>query len=365
MTTSRAAVLVGPGRLEYQDIRHSPAHDQWALLAVESCGLCGTDAEQFSGHFTGSMWGDRPLIPGHEIIGVIERLSEGLAGQGLAVGDRVAVEPNIPCGRCDLCLNGRYVSCTGWPVRPFSHGFIPTTEAPGLWGGYAEHMYLHPNTVVHRVPDELTAGEASIFNAVATGFEWAVRAPRISFGQSVLVLGAGQRGLASLAASKAAGAGVVAMTGTANDHLRLRAAESLGVDLAVQVDSSGAEDELLAVTRGAGFDIVIDTSAGAVEPIETAVRLVRDQGTIVLAGLKGGRRAALDVDSAVLKGVNMIGVRSASFDAYEQALSYLAGDRRLCELRTHVYSLDQAADALEALSSAPPERMYVGIDVVS
>lgn len=365
MRTSRAAIITGPSRLEYVDVPHPDGHDDWAIVTVETCGLCGTDAEQYTGHFTGSMWGDQPLIPGHEVVGVIERLSPGLAMQGFVVGDRVAVEPNIPCGRCRLCLNGDYVSCAGWPTRPFSHGFIPLSQTPSLWGGYAERMYLHPNTVVHRVPSTLTAGEASIFNAVATGFEWAVRAPQLTFGQTVLVLGAGQRGIASLSAAKAAGAGVVCMTGTENDRRRLQVAHALDADLALCVDDREVENRLLDATDGVGFDVVVDTSAGAVQPIEAAVRLVRDQGTIVMAGLKGGRRAEVDVDQVVLKGVSLKGVRSASYDAYEQALAHLRDEPRLRALRTHVYSLDQAHEAMRALVTAPPERVYVGLDIQS
>jgi len=361
--TSRAAVLTGPGRFEAVDIEHPEGFDDWGMISVESCGLCGTDAEQYSGHFTGSMWGDQPVIPGHEVVGIIERASSGLAQQGLKVGDRVAVEPNIPCGRCDLCLNGQYVSCAGWPIRPFSHGFIPISQAPSLWGGYAERMYLHPNTVVHRVPPSLTPGEASIFNAVATGFEWAVRAPQLTFGQTVLVLGAGQRGIASLSAAKAVGASVVCVTGTDNDRQRLGVADALGAELALCVDEPDIEDRLLEVTNGDGFDVVVDTSAGAVQPIETAIRLVKDQGIIVMAGLKAGRRAAIDVDQVVLKGVTMMGVRSASFDSYEQALAHLCDQSTLRELRTHAYPLDRIHEAMQALLDAPPDRVYVGIDI--
>lgn len=365
MVTSRAAVLIGPGRLDIVDVQHPEGFDEWGLITVEACGLCGTDAEQFAGHFTGSMWGDQPLIPGHEVVGVISQISPGLEQQGFIVGDRIAVEPNIPCGRCTQCLNGRYVSCTGWPTRPFSHGFVPISEAPALWGGYAESMYLHPNTVVHGVPDSLTAGQASIFNALATGFEWAVRAPRLTFGEKVLILGAGQRGLASAVAARSAGASLIAMTGTADDRKRLDIARSLGVDVTVTVDMAGYETQLLGATDEVGYDIVLDTSAGAVKPVETAIELVRDQGRVVLAGLKGGRSAALDVDRAVLKGVTIIGVRSASFDSYERALSSIERDPRLASLRTHVYSLDRVVDALEALTTAPPDRVYVGIDITT
>jgi threonine dehydrogenase-like Zn-dependent dehydrogenase len=179
----------------------------------------------------------------------------------------------------------------------------------------------------------------------------------------VLVLGAGQRGIASMSAAKAAGASAVGMTGTANDRQRLRVADELGADLALCIDDRDFENRLLEITDGTGFDVVVDTSAGAVQPLETAVRLVKDQGTVVMAGLKGGRRADIDVDQVVLKGITMMGVRSASYDAYEQALAHLCNEPRLRGLRTHVYSLDRVREAMQALVVAPPDRVYVGLDI--
>lgn len=360
----RAAALVGPRRIEVGDHPRPelPGAD-WGWLRVEACGLCGTDVEQYEGSFTGSGWPPGPLVPGHEVIGVIDHLpGETAARWGVTVGDRIAIEPNIPCGSCAPCLTGEYVSCRGWPTRPFSYGFVPMSAAPGLWGGWSELMALHPLTVVHRVPDGLDPGTATLFNALGTAYEWAVRRSGLEAGQSVLVLGAGQRGLGSVISVRAAGAGTVFVSGTHRDAHRLELARTLGADHTVDVDSQDLETIVLEATDGRGVDVVVDTSAGAVEPVAQGVACVRDGGTVVLGGLKGGKRASLDVDQMVLRAIRLQGARSAGFPAYARALELLAADPSLGRLRTHVYGLDDAAAAVEILAGDDPERVYVGID---
>ena len=371
----RAATLVAPSQIEVRSYQWpSVVEDRpdWGLLRVEVCGLCGTDVEQFHGGFVGSTWPAGPVIPGHEVVGVIEEVGPDAAARwGVAPGDRVAVEPNLPCGTCAWCLSGRYVSCQGWSPAPMAYGFIPVDEAPGLWGGWSELMVLHPRTVVHRVPDGLDAGTAGLFNAFANGFRWATTLSGLRYGQSVLVLGAGQRGLACVAAARAAGAGLVVATGRSSDAHRLAAARSLGADVTIDVDASGPSGDVESVVRdatgGAGVDVAIDASAGATAPVLQALACVRPEGTVVLAGLKGGRTVdGVPVDELVLRGLRVVGARSADHEAYEQALAFLArhGDR-LAELRTHELPLDRAADAIRVLAGEAPDEhpIYVSLRI--
>lgn len=361
---TRAAVLTGPGSIELRTIeRPRLPDDDWAWLRVEACGLCGTDVEQFDGSFTGSGWPAGPMILGHEVVGVIEQIGDTTSQRwGVVAGDRVAVEPSIPCGSCQHCLTGEYVSCCGWPTRPLAYGFVPLSAEPMLWGGWSEHMALHPLSVVHRVPDGLDPGTATLFNALGAAHEWTVRRSGLAAGQSVLVLGAGQRGLASVVAARAAGAGLVVVSGTAHDHRRLRRAVDLGADRTVDIDAEDLATAVRETTARRGIDVVVDTSAGAVEPIAQAIDCVADGGTVVLGGLKQGRRAALDVDQVVLRAIRIQGARSAGWPAYHRALELLGDNPGLGALRTHVFGLEGAADAMAVLRGDDPDRVYVGID---
>jgi threonine dehydrogenase-like Zn-dependent dehydrogenase len=364
MVMVRAATLVAPRTIEVLDypLPELPAPG-WGWLRVEACGMCGTDVEQFEGSFTGSGWPAGPMIPGHEVVGVVERLPDETAARwGVAVGDRVAIEPSIPCGSCPPCLTGEYVSCRGWPIRPLAYGFVPTSEAPTLWGGWSEMMALHPLTVVHRVPDGLDPGTATLFNALGTAFEWTVRRSGLEAGHDVLILGAGQRGLAAVVAARAAGAGQIFVSGTRRDERRLEHALALGADVSVDIDTDDLETVVKDTTQGRGVDVAVDTSAGAVEPVAQAIASVVDGGTVVLGGLKSGRPAAIDVDAVVLRAIRLQGVRSAGWHAYDMALRELAKNPGLRALRTHVFGLSEAAAAVSVLAGDDPDRVYVGVD---
>jgi threonine dehydrogenase-like Zn-dependent dehydrogenase len=364
--TVRAATLVGPGEIEVRSYERPEVPEDGGLLRVEVCGLCGTDVEQFHGGFVGSTWPAGPVVPGHEVVGVIEEVGPEAAGRwGVAPGDRVAVEPNLPCGTCPWCLQGRYVSCQGWSPAPMAYGFVPVSHPPSLWGGWAELMALHPATVLHRVPDGLDAGTASLFNALGAGFRWAVTLPRLAFGQRIVVLGAGQRGLACVAAARAAGAGTIVVSGRATDAHKLEAARALGADVTVDVDAADLVSVVQDVTDGELADVAVDASAGATAPVLDALRCVRPEGTVVLAGLKGGRLVdGFPADDVVLRGIRVLGARSTDWDAYEQALAHLSRHPdRFAPLRTHVLPIARADQALRILAGETPEERPIYVSV--
>ena len=135
------------------------------------------------------------------------------------VGDRIAVETMIACHHCGPCLGGSYHLCDTRRI----YSYIPLSEEPGLWGSYAQFMFLDPNAVVHRVDASLAPEIAVMFNPLGAGFRWAVEIPKTGPGDTVLILGPGQRGLASVLACREAGAEKVIVTGLAADAAKLAA----------------------------------------------------------------------------------------------------------------------------------------------
>ncbi len=210
----RAVVQTGPRQMEIREFpRPVIGPEDGALLRVEACGICGSDVEQYKGAM-----GTRglPMVPGHEPLGIIEEIAPATAARwGVNAGDRVAVEILIPCRSCDLCLAGRYMQCKN---RPGSHGgYNPPERGLGLWGGYAEYMHLHPNSIVHPVRADIPAEIAVMYNPLGAGVRWALQYGGVHLGSSVLVLGAGQRGLAAILASRYVGAGLIIATGLGRD----------------------------------------------------------------------------------------------------------------------------------------------------
>src|SRR5207344_910539 len=120
-------------------------------------------------------------------------------------GDRVCVEALAPCGNCPQCTSGATHLCSGRGGIA-SYGFLSINDPPGLWGGYSEYLYLPPAVGVHPIGESIDPVIATLFNPIGAGFRWAVAMPHLEPGESIVILGPGQRGLGSVIAAREAGA---------------------------------------------------------------------------------------------------------------------------------------------------------------
>ncbi|MDH4145263.1 MAG: medium chain dehydrogenase/reductase family protein [Acidimicrobiia bacterium] len=347
--SAEALVLTEPRRLERRSYPLPELTDDDGILRIEACGLCGTDHEQWSGHIGAGY----PFIPGHEIVGTIEAIgSKAAARWGVAVGDRVAVEVFLSCRECDACRSGAYRRCERHGVRHF-YGYIDAREEPSLWGGYATHLYLHPDAMLLAVPPGLEPAVATAFNPIGAGIRWGVTVPDLQPGETVAVLGPGIRGLAVAAAAKAAGASFVMMTGLGpRDVPRLQMASRFGVDLAVDV----AEADPLRSLRHTGLkgvDVVVDVTAKAPAAFAQAVRLAGTGGRIVVAGTRGAgpQSPGFDPDHVVYKELTIHGALGVDYQAYVAALELLGSGRfPFADLPREVVGLDDLDPLLRRLA---------------
>jgi alcohol dehydrogenase len=318
--------------------------------------LCGTDHEQFTGVLAGP-GGGRPFVPGHESVGTIESIGDAAAARwGVRAGDRVAVEVFLSCGRCEPCRSGVYRRCTSHGLGDM-YGYIPVDTAPGLWGGYATHQYLAPDSLLLKVPSSLDPVVATLFNPLGAGIRWAVTVPGTQPGAIAAVLGPGVRGLSACAALKEAGAGFVMVTGFGpRDKERLDLAPEFGADLAVDV---AIDDPARALRRatGAQADVVIDVTAKAPAALGQAVRLATPGGTVVLAGTRGSDETpGFAPDHVVYKELQLIGALGVDTVAYAAALELLASGRYpFAELPRRAANLDTAAELLSSMAGESDE----------
>ncbi len=361
-----AAVLVAPQTFELHEFARPSVAPDAALMRVEACGLCGTDVAQWHGVFAQAGLSGARCIPGHEPVGIIEEIGAVAAVRwGLKPGDRVAVEPHLACGSCDACLDGRRTQCEVGEHHDTNYGFISAEEGHGLWGGYAEHLYLDPRTVPHRMSSALSPAIASMFNPIGAGISWGYRVPGTQIGDLVVILGCGQRGLACVIAAKTAGAGTIIVSDLARASAKLDLALELGADHAVVADEEDVVERVLELTGGRLADVVIDVSAGAVKPITDAIAIVRRGGTIVLAGAKHRTLPDLDPDTLVLKSIRMQGVFAVDSASFREAIRLIeSGQGPYARLHTRSYGLSEAAEAVAALegSEGVPPAVHVSIE---
>jgi threonine dehydrogenase-like Zn-dependent dehydrogenase len=348
--SSFAMVLTAKRQLTPMDLDIPEIDDDSAILQLEACGICGSDYEQFEDMLRTPM----PVVPGHEPLGRIAKIGDNAAQRwGVDVGDRVAVETMVSCRHCDPCLGGSYHLCDHRKI----YSYVPLDEWPGLWGGYSQYMFLHQNSVLHKVDPTLPPALAVMFNPLGAGFRWAVEMPQTQPGDTVVILGPGQRGLASVVACRAAGAGEIIVTGLAADADKFAVAKQFGADHCVDVENENAVQRVKQLTDGRGADVVVDVSAYATQPVVDAMRMVRAGGKVVLAGMKGFKTVDNFIsDYVVTKEIQIMGAMGVTSKGYQAAIRLIeSGTVDLMQMHTHDFALSDAALAIRTLAREIPD----------
>lgn len=346
-----AMVLTEERKLEAQELAIPEIGHDDALLRIEACGICGSDYEQFEG----VLRTPTPVIPGHEPLGVIAKIGDGAAARwGVDVGDRVAVETMLSCRFCQNCLKGRYHLCQSRRI----YSYIPLSVAPGLWGSYAEFMYLAPNSIVHKVDATLPPEVAVMFNPLGAGYRWAVEIPQTGPQDTVLIMGPGQRGLASVLACKDVGVKQIIVTGLAADRAKLDLALEFGAHHVIDVENENAKDRVLEITQGRGADVVVDVSSYATAPVADSLNYVSMGGTVVLAGVKGFKPIPDFVsDKIVMKEISIRGAIGVTASGYTSAIRLLESRTTpVAKMHTHDFDLREAELAIRTLAREIPNE---------
>ena len=252
-----------------------------ALLRTARSEVCGTDVHLWHGRLSGVPY---PIIPGHVSAGVLESIRgplPSLDGSRLREGDRaVFFDVHRTCGRCRACtIHGTPTRCASRRV----YGITDPAEE-GLFGGWAEAIYLEPGVGIARLPD---AVEFDDYIGAGCGLLTAVHIIEragLRPGDTVVVQGAGAVGLSAVALARQGGAGLVLTVGAPADRLAL--ARRMGADRVFDLCATTAGqrlEEVRALTHGEGADIVIE-AAGSPRAIEEGLTLVRDGGRYIVAG---------------------------------------------------------------------------------
>jgi threonine dehydrogenase-like Zn-dependent dehydrogenase len=343
--TSFAMVQTAPRKLEPMDIPMPEISDDAGIVRIDACGICGSDYEQFEGVLRTPM----PAVPGHEPLGTVAAIGDRAAKRwGIDVGDRIAVETMLACHHCGPCLGGSYHLCDTRRI----YSYIPLSEEPGLWGSYAQYMYLDPNAVVHKVDKTLAPETAVMFNPLGAGFRWGVEIPNTGPGDTIVIMGPGQRGLASVLACREAGADKIIVTGLEADAKKLELARAFGADATIDVQNEDARKRVQELTNGRGADVVLDVSSYATEPITQAIDFARMGGCIVLAGVKGFKAVPDFIsDKIVMKELTIKGAIGVTRSGYASAIRLLEKRKYPVEMmHTHDFKLEDAELAIKTLA---------------
>jgi L-iditol 2-dehydrogenase len=277
----KALRLHGAADLRLADEPEPVPGDGEALVRVTAVGICGSDLHWYDESAIGGVALSRPLVLGHEAAGVIL--------EGPRAGQRVAIDPQLPCGTCETCLAGLGHLCQG--VRFLGHS---------VTDGALREMLAWPLDALVPLPDTIDDDAGAMLEPLGVALH-ALRLARVRPGDSVAVLGCGPIGILLIELARRAGATRIVAT----DRLahRVAAAREAGA-IAALVDGGSEREALRAATGGRGVDAAIEI-AGDDDAIDTAIALARPAATVVVAGINTVEQSTIEAAIARRKGLDL------------------------------------------------------------
>lgn len=333
MAKMPAAVFYAPQDIRYEQVDVPTIADGEVLVRVRAAGICGTDVRIMKGGKKVAA----PIIIGHELAGEVAAVGAGV--EDVKVGDRVTVEPVIPCGKCALCLMGRRNICLTRPTIGYEYD-----------GAFAEYVRIPENAVragnIIRLPDNISFEEAAIAEPLAACVNGIDRG-NIQLGDTVLVLGAGPIGLVHLQLSRASGATHVYVS-EPNEQRRQTALE-FGADGVIDPLNEDLVAKVKGWTNGLGADVVI-VASGVPAAMEAGMRAVRKGGTFnIFAGSPPNSSFACDPNLVHYSELIVTGSSGHTAAHMKRAIDLIAsGVLDAKRLITHRFELAQIGEALGA-----------------
>ena len=311
------------------------------LIRNKFCGVCGTDVHIYFGE-PGSADVNPPVVLGHEYSGVV--VKTGMNVKNITVGSHVTVDPNIYCGECIWCRNGKKQMC-------------PNMQAVGVTrnGGFEEYSVV-PKEQVFRLDDNVPFEYAAMAEPLACCIH-GIDTAQIKTGDNVVIVGGGAIGLIMAQLAKLSGAAKVVVSEPVEQ--RRNAACEIGADLTVDPINEDIVSRISDFFGEPGADVVIEC-VGNVAAVDSAVKMAKKGGTIVLFSVpKIGSEYSLDLFSVYKKELTIKG-SFVNPDTHQRAVNLINSGRiNFKPIITHKYSIDEIEEAIKMQMSNDSIKVIV------
>lgn len=341
----KAVKWFGPRDMRVVEMERPHPAPHEALVRVRSVGVCGSDMHYYLEGAIGVQRLTNPVILGHEYSGVVEEV--GRDADPSLVGQRVAVEPGIPCLRCEWCRKGRYNVC---PRMSFPGG-------PGHDGALCEYIAVHAD-FCFPIPDTMSLEEAAMIEPLAVAVH-TVELAQLKPGETAAVLGLGPIGL--LVAQVAKYAGVSVIYGTDLLDYRVDVSSRYGVDHAFNHTRHETVETIMDLTGGRGVDVAFDAARSSDTP-NLAIRVTRPAGRCVMTGISGEEYDAFPVGVARRKELTVQWCRRFCFNYPASIALVNSGKIDVKSLITHSFPLERSRDAFELVATSNDQVLKASID---
>ena len=337
----KAAFLRRAGELFVDEVPTPRCSEGAVLVRVEEIGICGSDLHYFNEGRIGDHVVTEPHILGHEASGVVAEVGQGVTG--FVVGDRVSIEPGIPCMRCESCREGRYNLCSE----------VHFSGAPPYQGMFREFL-AHDPRFLCRLPDSVSFTQGALVEPLAVAHN-AIRKAAVRAGDTVLVTGAGPIGLSCVEMAVVAGAARIVVSDV-KAHRRA-CALALGADLAVDPSGGGLAAAVREFTGGRMVDCAIEAS-GSEGAMGDSIRSIRKGGRVVFVGM-GAEMQSIPHAEILRKEAVVSGVYRYAND-FRPVIELLAAKRLRAEpWVSHRFALADIAQAFAMANNPTAETLKV------
>jgi threonine dehydrogenase-like Zn-dependent dehydrogenase len=349
MQNMKAVVFRGVGDLRVENVPRPTPKAGEAVIRITATTICGTDVHIVKGEYP-----VKPgLILGHEPVGVIHELGEGLEND-YAVGQRVIVGAITPCGQCFYCLNGVHSQCHG-PLGGWRFG----NTINGAWAEYLLVPDARANLAL--IPDGLTDEQVLMLPDIASTGISGAESGNVKIGDSVAVFAQGPIGLCATVGARLRGASLIVGIDPTADRRAM--AERFGATVTLNPNACNVVDELKRLTDGRGVDVAIE-ALGRQETFEAALRSVRPGGVLSSLGVYSGKLVApYDAIYAGLADQKIVTTLCPGGKERMRRLLVMVATGRLdlTPLVTHRFSLEDLKDAYDLFSRQQNSVMKVAV----
>lgn len=350
----RAAVMEGiKDKFSIREYLVPKLKENTILCKIDMCGVCGTDAHTFLGHFADVPF---PLLLGHEISATIIKIGKGVekdySGKKIEVGDRITLVPAIHCKKCFYCSIAKTPSKC---INMISYGFMNPEEEPHFTGGYADYLYLyHRDTEFFKID---APAERVVFAEPLAIAIHAVERSNLQPGDTAVIIGSGAIGLLTLICARLSGATKTIMIGRRRKR-RLELAKKFGADLTINMEEVPDLEERIKMikeisTTGYGADVVFEC-AGAPAAFAEGIKYLRDCGTFCEVGhfTDAGSVEINPCKDILEKNITIEGIYDNEAEQFMRAVQILEkGEFPFESMISHSLPLTRLPEAIDVLNS--------------
>lgn len=335
---NKAIFMHGTNDMIWKEIPVPEIGEEDVLIKVEAVGICGSDMHYYQHGKIGSFIVDGDFILGHEAAGKVVEV--GAKVKDLKVGDRVAMEPGVTCGKCEFCVTGKYNLCPDVE-------FFATPPYHGVFANYVKH----PASKCFKLPEHVSSIEGALVEPLNVGLH-AANQGNVKLGDTVVVFGTGCIGLCSLLASKAMGASQIIVVDILQN--RLDKAKELGATHVINAKNEDVVAKVMELTNNLGAEVVIET-AGSEITLKQTVDVLKPAGTIVSVGMTPKD----SIEFNFMKLQSKEGTIKSVFryrNLYPTGINAIAsGSIKIVDIVSHKFDFEKTKEAFDYVAENPGE----------